>query len=146
MDDLKPQKGTTAVVLQWLGIFFLAAIAIAILAYVFGWITAPLTNTSSDKVRALARDANEHYASLESSLANITVVERQMSTMVELYGENSETWPQGKADEYLQLATQRANLVTAYNRLCASYKAKWNNEWYDLPAPDDLPKTCEVIN
>ncbi len=145
MSDFNPPKGTVNTALRWISVAVVIIAALAIAGYFLGWFISPLDLTSPENVRRLSREANEHYAALESSRASIGTIESKMQTMVTTYGEDRSTWPQGKADEYLQLDAQRVNRIDAYNKLCASYKGKWNDEWFDLPAPDDLPKSCDLI-
>jgi hypothetical protein len=60
-------------------------------------------------------------------------------------GANAATWPQGKAEEYQQLQTQRRNREAQYDQLCATYEARWSDEWRGIPAPDDLPQRCPSL-
>lgn len=124
---------------------FILVVILFILSWTLGWIAVPLSMMSPDRIMTLSRQANEHYESLEVALRVIDQQEGRLSEYEKLYGDDYATWPQGKRDEYQQTQRQLQNLISAYNESCATYRALWNDEWRNIPAPDDLPKTCQMV-
>jgi hypothetical protein len=143
--EFRPQKGTTTTAVNWLVVGALILLAAVLIGWLVNWLITPLVLTDASRVREASAEMNQLYSGLESQRASIKSMDTQIAAIPLTYGEDRNAWPQGKDEEYLQLVAQRGNLVTAYNRLCAQYEAKWNDEWYDIPAPDDLPKTCDLI-
>jgi hypothetical protein len=145
LQELSPNKNFYKLMWRWVvGGVLLALILLPIL-WILGWVSVPFQQTSPDLVRQLSQAANEAHEGLLAQSANIDNIETTMATMVVQYGEDRSSWPQGKSSEYLQLAQQRQNLITAYNQACGEYRALWNDEWRNLPAPDDLPTNCEMM-
>lgn len=146
LDGIRPTKRLAKDTILWLLFGVLVVLILIILAYALGWITTPLRLTDPERLENISREANQAWEALEAQLASVENINDKMVTMKQLYGEDMGTWPQGKDDEYLQLQAQKVNLINAYNQQCAAYKAKWANEWWELSAPKDLPRTCETYN
>ena len=133
-------------IVRWL-IFGTMFVALAmLLAFALDWIAAPLENNSPGNVKSLSRQANNAWEALNSQRESISVLDSRAEDMVLAYGEDQSKWPQGKRDEYLQLRQQYHNAIIAYNSACGQYRAMWSDEWRSVPAPDDLPTTCEMIS
>lgn len=132
-------------ILSWILGIFVAVVVIGFLVWALRWILFPSTILDPDRMVTLSRQANDHFQSLEASLSSIQVQRETTESYPKLYGETYDTWPQGKRDEYQQNQRQLQNLINAYNQSCARYKALWQDEWRDIMAPKDLPKTCEVV-
>jgi hypothetical protein len=129
-----------------LAIFIIGGIGLTYLNFAGRWATAPTEVFSVDNVRDLSRQANQMRTQLDAQLANIRVIDDQMRSLEEQYGEDQSTWPQGKDEEYRQLRVQRDNRIASFNTACADYQALWADEWRSLPAPDDLDTYCEYVN
>ena len=144
--DYQPNKGLFGTAVKW--ILFVAALAliVSVIGYFFGWFNTALKVTSPEKIQMLSREANNSWQALKAGQQTIANIESDVHDMSVLYGEDASKWPQGKHDEYLQLKTQLRNLKTAYNSSCGQYNAMWQDEWRSIPAPDDLPTHCELIN
>lgn len=125
-------------------ILFVLVVILLVLSWTLGWIAAPLNMMSPDRIMTLSKQANEHYESLEAAQRVIESHRDRVDGYEELYGNDYSTWPQGKRDEYQQTQRQLQNLISAYNESCATYRALWQDQWRAIPAPDDLPKTCEM--
>lgn len=144
MSELRPTRSGT-----WSAILWVVAIAVVILVAIpvgaaLNWWTMPFRMYSPDNIASLSRQANESWQSLEAQNASINVVERKINDFLLTYGEDQSKWPQGKSSEIQQLRSELSNKITAYNAACGQYQAMWLDEWRDFPAPDDLPKTCEM--
>lgn len=144
--DKAPDHNDTIRVHWWLMWIVGVIIVVSVLVFGLQWLTAPLDTLSPARVQQLSRDANDRYQALAAQHATITTQQAQLREFVTLYGPNRAAWPQGKRDEYQQLAAATRNLVTAYNGACGQYQALWRDAWRDLPAPDDLPRTCAMID
>lgn len=141
--------------LMAIGIFFLVVVLMIIGSGlgIFGtylnfgsrWVTAPTEMFSVDNVRELSRQANDMFQQLKADQVSIRSLENQITTFEDTYGEDTNKWPQGKLNEYQQLQRALYNKKASYNDDCGQYNALWKDEWRDLPAPDDLQKTCELI-
>lgn len=132
-------------------VLWVLAIAVVIVVAVpvgaaLEWWSMPFRMFSPDNVASLSRQANESWQSLQAQQASIKAVERKINDFMLTYGEDQAKWPQGKSDEIQQLRSELANKITAYNAACGQYRAMWQDEWRNLPAPDDLPTTCEMTN
>lgn len=142
---VSPIKGDVSALIQWVLVIALVLMVGGVLAWGMGWFDAPLRVTSSQNVERLSREANDEYQSLQGQLRTIESVRTQITNYPLLYGEDTATWAQGKRDEWLQLQRELTNKIAAYNRDCGQYNSMWQDEWRDIPAPDDLPKQCEFI-
>lgn len=145
MEEYGPTKNDTKSIIKWVLLGLLLLLIVTVALYAIGWLTTPLRLTDSNRMERISREANDSWQALESQKANVSNIRNKMLLMTQLYGENMATWPQGKDEEYLQLQQQQVNMVNAYNSQCASYKAKWKNEWWEFSAPKDLPITCDLI-
>lgn len=140
-----PGNRDTARAFGWLGWLFVVVLALGLMAYTLRWVFVPLDTVGPENMRHLSQQANNHYQSLESQRASIRTQQQRIVEFERLYGQDRTIWPQGKRQEYQQLADALRNLTTAYNLSCGQYKALWRDEWRDVPAPNDLPRTCDLI-
>lgn len=122
----------------------LSCLAVPI-GWAFRWFETPFKVTDPDRVERLSRQANEMYSQLQAQKSTIQANRERLSNYPVLYGDDRANWPQGKRQEYEQLTNTVTTMVTGYNQLCGQYRAMWADEWRDIPAPDDLPKTCEYL-
>jgi hypothetical protein len=128
-------------------IFIVGVVMVAMLgAYFLDWFSTPLELTSPDNLQRLSRQANDAWQALEAKQQTIINLEQQADLMVAAYGDDQSTWPQGKRDEYLQLMAQVTNLKASYNVQCGQYNAFWDDEWRGIPAPNDIPTSCQFLN
>lgn len=103
-----------------------------------------LNVVSVDNIKNLSKQANQSWEALDAKRSTIRTQQSDLETYKELYGDDYATWPQGKRNEYQQLQKIVSSLITSYNVQCAEYNALWQDEWRNLPAPDDLPTYCEM--
>lgn len=118
-------------------------LAVAVGNWALRWQGAALDTIGPERMQQLSREANDRWQSLEAQRTSIATQQARLAEFETLYGTDRATWPQGKREEYQQLSAAIRNLETAYNSACGQYKAMWADEWRDIPAPDDLPRTCE---
>ena len=140
-----PTKNDARSMRDWAWLGFKIAVMLLVLAAIWNWLVTPLLLTSPQRLESLSRQANDNWQALEAQRHSIEQVQRRANDIVLLYGEDQSTWPQGKDEEYLQLKQQASNLTIAYNNACGQYKAMWQDEWRSIPAPNDLPTTCDMI-
>lgn len=144
MSEFRPTRaGMNSAILWILAIAVVLLVAIPVTA-ALGWYATPFEMFSPSNMRQLSRQANESWQSLEAQQASIGAVERKINDFLLTYGEDQSKWPQGKSTEITQLRAELSNKITAYNTACGQYMAMWQDEWRDLPAPDDLPTQCEM--
>jgi hypothetical protein len=129
----------------WIGAFALVGLAFLLFSFTVNWGAAALDQGSPARLRQLSREANDRYTALKSERATIETQRARLADFEQLYGKDPAAWPQGKREEYQQLTQAIRNMESAYNGHCGQYKSLWNDAWRDLPAPDDLPKTCDLI-
>lgn len=140
-----PRRGDIGNVILWGASIAVVLAVLVVLGFALDWFAAPFTVMSSRSVQTLSRQANDTWQGLQAQKATISTQRGRLSEFRSLYGENAGAWPQGKRQEYEQLSAAARNLVAAYNQQCGQYNALWQDEWRDLPAPDDLPKHCELL-
>lgn len=146
MEELpKPSKTMFSSAVTWILFIFGLALVVTVLGYLAGWFVSPLSVTSAAEVQRMSREANNEWQALKAKQASIANLENDARLMIALYGEDFSKWPQGKHEEYLQIQKQITNLKLSYNSECGQYRAMWNDEWRSLPAPDDLPTTCDFL-
>lgn len=142
----RPHRGDVWNVMIWGGAITLILMVFVVLAWGLGWFAAPFQTMSPQRVQQLSRQANDAWQGLEAQQATIAVQRERLSEFNSLYGDNTSEWPQGKREEYQQLSSALRNLVAAYNLQCGQYNALWQDEWRSLPAPDDLPTRCDLMD
>lgn len=143
-DYYGPTKNDSVSISKWLLLFFALLLLAAVLYFGYSWVTKPLEVMSPDNIERLSKQANEQWEALQAQLANINAAQQSAEDLVNLYGEDKSSWPQGKGDEYLQFKQQARNFITAYNASCATYNALWQDEWRSVPAPDDMSTSCDL--
>lgn len=128
-------------------------VVLIIVAVVFGLITLnyfansyekALETVSVGNIKDLSKKANESYQALKAKRDAVQLQQDILNEYTELYGTDFAAWPQGKRDEFQQQKRIVSQLITSYNADCAQYKALWQDEWRSVPAPNDLPTTCET--
>lgn len=130
----------------WLALLAGALIMfLIVLGFALEWFAAPFETMSPERVRILSQQANDEWGALEQTRTGIERLRGQEAEFITLYGTNTAVWPQGKAEEYQQVTAARRNREAQYDQLCATYEARWADEWRDLPAPDDLPRQCPAL-
>jgi len=144
--DPSPGKQDTGRAFGWALWGALFVIVVGLLVFALRWILVPTQVLDPNRIQRLSQQANEHWQSLQAQRSSIAAQAAQLSDFERLYGADASVWPQGKQQEYLQLAVTVRNLKTAYNASCGQYNALWQDEWRDLPAPDDLPRRCEFLD
>lgn len=144
MTDYGPTRNDAHSILRWVLFGFLLVLVLAGLFFIYSWVNKPLEVLSPDNIQRLSQEANDKWQALLSQQATIDTISQRAKDMVVTYGEDRSVWPQGKSDEYLQLRQQVGNQITAFNLSCGQYNALWQDEWRSIPAPDDLPKKCEL--
>ncbi len=145
-DDLPiPDRKLFGVSFRWIMFYATILVVLGIVLYLVVWVFKPMEMTSPDNLARLSQEANDSWQALQAKRQSISGLESKASLMITLYGEDMAAWPQGKKDEYLQINQQIINLKISYNSDCGEYKAMWNDEWRAIPAPDDLPTTCEFL-
>ena len=120
-------------------------LVIGVVGYTLRWQSAALDTIGPERMRQFSRDANDRWQALQAQQATIALAQQNVGEFDALYGADRVKWPQGKRDEYQQLRTQTNNLITAYNLSCSQYNALWQDAWRDIPAPDDLPRSCALL-
>lgn len=142
---VSPTKDDTFALIKWVFVIALVAMVIGGLSWGMGWFNAPLSVTSAPNVQRLSREANDRYQALQAQQASIAMARQKEADFIALYGTDVTLYPQGKRDELAQIRTDLSNKITAYNQACGQYNSMWQDEWRDIPAPDDLPTRCEFI-
>lgn len=138
--NVNPWRASRLIVLLTI-ILFVGGIA----AWALSWQSAALDTIGPVRMQQLSREANDRWQALQGQQATIGLGQQRLREFDALYGADRTKWPQGKREEYQQLSTQVNNLVTAYNLSCSQYNALWQDAWRDLPAPDDLPRSCPLL-
>jgi len=145
-EELKPNRQIFGLSVRWIVVGTALVAVLLIAVYFLGWFAKPLELSSPDNLQRLSREANNAWQALEAKRESINVLEQKAGLMVSAYGEDMTVWPQGKRDEYLQIQSQVTNQKTAYNAACGQYNAFWEDEWRSIPAPNDIPTSCEFLN
>lgn len=138
--DLNPWRAS-----RLIGIFTIILLVGGIAAWVLSWQRAALDTIGPARMLQLSREANDRWQALQGQQATVALGQQSLAEFEALYGVDRTKWPQGKREEYQQLRTQVGNLITAYNLSCSQYNALWGDAWRDLPAPDDLPRSCPLM-
>lgn len=125
------------------GIAAFTAILMA-LGWGLGWFGAALDQTGPERIRSLSAQTNDRFQALEAQRQDIARAELALVSFRNQYGTDASVWPQGKNAEYSQLLTRYQNATAAYDAACGQYRAYFSDTWRDIPAPNDLPKTCDM--
>jgi hypothetical protein len=141
----RPTREVYGFSFAWIFWLFVILAFFVVMGFGFDWFAKPMEIFSPERVEMLSRQANDRYQALEAREKSVYSIRLKAEMMMTAYGEEMETWPLGKRDEYLQLRAQETNLILAYNNACAEYKAMWLDEWRSVAAPPDLPTTCEAM-
>lgn len=141
----RPHRGDVGNIMIWGIAITLILVVFIVLGFALDWFATPFRVMSPRNVQALSRQANDSWSALEAQRASITTQRQRVNEFDVLYGVDPGKWPQGKRTEYQQMTAALRNLVNAYNHSCGQYNAMWLDEWRDVPAPDDLPKHCEML-
>ena len=145
MSNDRPTQAGVETYLLWI-LFGGMGLAVLIVAlWAVGWMATPFRITNPERVEMLSRQANDAWQALEAQEASIASQKKALDQYTDLYGDDMAKWPQGKRQEYQQGMVAYSNLVNAYNRSCSQYNAMWQDEWRSIPAPDDLPTRCELV-
>lgn len=142
----RPHRGDIGNTILWVGAITIVLAVVVVLAFALDWFSAPFRVMSSQNVQALSRQANDSWSALDAQRASITTQRQRVNEFDTLYGADPAKWPQGKRTEYQQMTAALRNLINAYNHNCGQYNAMWLDEWRDIPAPDDLPKRCDMLD
>lgn len=128
-----------------IAVVFVALVLIGVLAFGLRWQNAVLNQYGPERSEQLSREANDRWQALLSAQASIVQVRRALLEFNSLYGEDASRWPQGKRQEFQQMQANLTNLIQSYNGQCGQYNALWRDTWRDVPAPNDLPKECQLL-
>lgn len=143
MDDpYRMRADTMGGALVWIVIVGVLSLLIM---YLLLWADATVTVMSPENIKNLSQQANQRYSALSQQAGDIADLEARLASFETLYGADRSVWPHGKRAEYEQIFEQVANRRSAWRTSCAEYEALWADEWRDVPAPDDLPKTCPLL-
>lgn len=144
MSSYRPSPNFVGIVIVWMLFFLFIGIVGTYLGFFGDWAKTPTEVFSPRNVQNLSRIANEEYQALLALEANIDSSEAAELDFLQAYGEDQAKWPLGKRDQYMQAQAHTRNAIAAYNIRCAKYNALWEDEWKNLPAPDDLPTRCTL--
>lgn len=120
-------------------------ITVIYLFLVIDWLVKPVEVFDADNIRQEYEWFYSQQNGLLARRANIAIVERQQTDIVELYGPDTGTWPMARRDQYQQLSQAQTQQVMAYNLHCAEYQARWENVFHNVVAPRNIPRDCELI-
>jgi len=131
----------------WLLVIMLLATATGIIGtrlnWWADWQNEPYDRTGVQNVKREYSWFYENRRGLEAAASSIQGTDAKIANLKAVHGDEVAQWPAAAKIEFQSLSDAQQSQIQGYNNLCASYLARWDNEFHSSVAPPDLPRSCE---